>query len=288
MIKFKKTFLCFSVVVLIVLTAVLQCFAATYLTSDGFYYLPDDKYNATVYGCNDNKTELVFPDRLDNYNVRSIADYSFINNGNITSIDFTNAKYLRSVGYLSFSGCSNVKSIVLPYWINSFDFGSFQNCTALTQIGLYARVNKITEQCFYGCSSLTGIDLPDSVKSIERFAFGNCKSLSEVFIPTSVTSIASNAFRNSPNVTIKGNYGSYAEEYAKANNIPFEGISAYDVGDVNMDGGIDILDATLIQKYVVGIVELSTEQKHLADYNNDGDITVVDATEIQKFIVHLN
>ena len=55
-----------------------------------------------------------------------------------------------------------------------------------------------------------------------------------------------------------------------------------------MDGGIDILDATLIQKYVVGIVELSTEQKHLADYNNDGDITVVDATEIQKFIVHLN
>lgn len=171
MIKFKKTFLCFSVVALIVLTAVQQCFAATYLTSDGFYYLPDDKYNATVYGCNDNKTELVFPDRLDNYNVRSIADYSFINNGNITSIDFTNAKYLRSVGYLSFSGCSNVKSIVLPYWINSFDFGSFQNCTALTQIGLYARVNKITEQCFYGCSSLTGIDLPDSVKSIERFAF---------------------------------------------------------------------------------------------------------------------
>ena len=49
-----------------------------------------------------------------------------------------------------------------------------------------------------------------------------------------------------------------------------------------------ILDATLIQKYVVGIVELSAEQKHLADYNNDGDITVVDATEIQKFIVHLN
>ena len=80
----------------------------------------------------------------------------------------------------------------------------------------------------------------------------------------------------------------YAEEYAKANNIPFEGISAYDVGDVNMDGRIDILDATLIQKYVVGIVELSAEQKHLADYNNDGDITVVDATEIQKFIVHLN
>lgn len=69
-----------------------------------------------------------------------------------------------------------------------------------------------------------------------------------MYIPTSVTSIASNAFRSSPNVTIKGSYGSYAEEYAKANNIPFNGISAYDVGDVNMDGGINILDATLVQK----------------------------------------
>lgn len=87
---------------------------------------------------------------------------------------------------------------------------------------------------------------------------------------------------------LKGIVGSYAEEYAKANNIPFEGISAYDVGDVNMDGRIDILDATLIQKYVAGIVELSAEQKYLADYINDGDITVVDATKIQKFIVHLN
>ena len=51
---------------------------------------------------------------------------------------------------------------------------------------------------------------------------------------------------------------------------------------------INILDATLVQKYVVCIVVLSAEQKLLADYNNDGDITVVDATEIQKFIVHLN
>lgn len=68
-----------------------------------------------------------------------------------------------------------------------------------------------------------------------------------MYIPTSVTSIASNAFRSSPNVTIKGSYGSYAEEYAKANNIPFNGISAYDVGDVNMDDGIDILDALLFR-----------------------------------------
>lgn len=130
--------------------------------------------------------------------------------------------------------------------------------------------------------------LPETCTSVGSYAFANCPKLESVYIPASVTEISAKAFKNSSAVTIKGSYGSYPEEYAKANNIPFEGISAYDVGDVNMDGRIDILDATLIQKYVAGIVELSAEQKHLADYINDGDITVVDATKIQKFIVHLN
>ncbi len=170
------------------------------------------------------------------------------------------------------------------------DFGVavFQNCTSLKSVTFNCVPSKITDQMFYNCTSLDKVYLPAGTSAIGKSAFAECASLSEVFIPTSVTSIASNAFRNSPNVTIKGSYGSYAEKYAKANNIPFNGISAYDVGDVNMDGGINILDATLVQKYVVGIAELSAEQKHLADYNNDGDITVIDATEIQKFIVHLN
>ncbi len=100
---------------------------------------------------------------------------------------------------------------------------------------------------FYNCTSLDKVYLPAGTSAIGKSAFAECALLSEVFIPTSVTSIASNAFRTSPNVTIKGSYGSYAEEYAKANNIPFEGISAYDV-DVNMDGGINVSNATLVRE----------------------------------------
>ncbi|MFZ2888017.1 MAG: leucine-rich repeat protein, partial [Ruminococcus bromii] len=150
------------------------------------------------------------------------------------------------------------------------------------------KVTGLPNQMFYKCSSLKNVTLPETCTSVGSYAFANCPKLESVYIPASVTEISDKAFKNSSAVTIKGIAGSYAEEYAKANNIPFNGISAYDVGDVNMDGGIDILDATLIQKYVAGIVELSAEQKYLADYINDGDITVVDATKIQKFIVHLN
>lgn len=62
----------------------------------------------------------------------------------------------------------------------------------------------------------------------------------------------------------------------------------YMIGDVNLDGHVDVLDATEISKYIVSISTLSDVQRELADYNHDGGINVVDATEIQKFVVGNN
>lgn len=57
--------------------------------------------------------------------------------------------------------------------------------------------------------------------------------------------------------------------------------------DVNMDGVINVIDATLVQKQVVHNVEFDSYQLKLADTDNDGTISVVDATNIQKKIVSL-
>ena len=62
----------------------------------------------------------------------------------------------------------------------------------------------------------------------------------------------------------------------------------YMIGDVNLDGHVDVLDATEISKYIVSISTLSDVQRELADYNHDGEINVVDATEIQKLVVGNN
>ena len=64
--------------------------------------------------------------------------------------------------------------------------------------------------------------------------------------------------------------------------------TSYMIGDVNLDGHVDVIDATEISKYIVSISTLSDVQRELADYNHDGEINVVDATEIQKLVVGNN
>lgn len=57
------------------------------------------------------------------------------------------------------------------------------------------------------------------------------------------------------------------------------------LGDVNLDGKLNITDPTLIQKYCADITDLSATAKANADFNQDGKINVTDATAVQKDLV---
>jgi hypothetical protein len=77
---------------------------------------------------------------------------------------------------------------------------------------------------------------------------------------------------------------SYALQYAQDNNIPYVIIDEYQKGDVNLDGKLDINDATLIQKYCAKMTTLSELQLSLADVNGTGVVDVRCATTIQRII----
>ena len=53
--------------------------------------------------------------------------------------------------------------------------------------------------------------------------------------------------------------------------------TGYQLGDVNMDGIINLKDVNLIINSLSGIVTLTDEQKILADFNEDGEISYLDA-----------
>ena len=75
-------------------------------------------------------------------------------------------------------------------------------------------------------------------------------------------------------VTATNSIDSYSKEFSIE-------INDYVLGDVNMDGNLDITDATTIQRYVVSIPIEGTFNKELADVNQDGKITINDVTAIQ-------
>lgn len=56
------------------------------------------------------------------------------------------------------------------------------------------------------------------------------------------------------------------------------------IGDVDLDGTLDINDVTLIQKYVAHIVTFTDTQRLVADVNGDGKISIEDATALQDLI----
>ena len=89
------------------------------------------------------------------------------------------------------------------------------------QINIPLWLKDIPGFAFLGCDSLTSVVIPEGVTSIGSAAFCWRRSLTRVTIPASVTSIGNRAFDDCPKLTIYAPAGSFAEQYAKENNIPF-------------------------------------------------------------------
>ncbi len=59
------------------------------------------------------------------------------------------------------------------------------------------------------------------------------------------------------------------------------------LGDVNLDGVVNIDDVTALQKHIADIYTLSDGELENADVNNDGSINIDDATTIQKCVADI-
>ena len=54
------------------------------------------------------------------------------------------------------------------------------------------------------------------------------------------------------------------------------------VGDLDFDGTVGILDATILQRHASGVAKLADDARSVADVDGDGKISVMDATYIQR------
>lgn len=63
--------------------------------------------------------------------------------------------------------------------------------------------------------------------------------------------------------------------------------AAFETGDANMDGKVNINDATAVQRHLARIKTFNDEQLRLADVSGDKQVTIKDATLIQKVVAHM-
>lgn len=62
---------------------------------------------------------------------------------------------------------------------------------------------------------------------------------------------------------------------------------SYKYGDVDLNGDVDILDATLIQKNIAHLITFTSMQKALADYDHNDEVSIIDCTLIQRTLANL-
>lgn len=77
------------------------------------------------------------------------------------------------------------------------------------------------------------------------------------------------------------------ENYTATFEVEITDPNAFTIGDANLDGTINIKDATAIQKFIASLEEFTDEQMRLADFNEDSSVNIKDATTIQKKIAGL-
>ena len=77
-----------------------------------------------------------------------------------------------------------------------------------------------------------------------------------------------------------------SREFAIDNGISYDLINLK-LGDVNLDGVININDVTYIQMHDVQLITLGELEKKAADVNRDGEITIRDATLIQMYLANI-
>ena len=142
--------------------------------------------------------------------------------------------------------------------------------------------------------NITKIVISDGITSIGTKSFYGCINATLVEIPESVTTIGENAFKNCDEMQISGVNGSYAQEYAKTNNIQFIGYSVIEpLPDLTIELAenssrwyFDITNDTYTENAIIYIGIYDSNNKLLAvglENMVANDITSISITKVDEY-----
>lgn len=142
----------------------------------GNYLISTSDFEGLFYGC-----EKVAFGPL----VKSISDYSFEKAAKLSSLDFSHAFNLETIGKRAFAHCEGLKCSPLDFGLTrlkTIGHSAFRGCKNIQSIHLGPCLTTFGEYAFAGCSNISALSIPKTVTTIKEDAFYNCNSLSTLII----------------------------------------------------------------------------------------------------------
>ena len=141
-------------------------------------------YNHLKYNINDDNTITITG--LDDANNNTEVDLVIP-----AEID---GRKVTTIGTSAFSGCVNIKSVVLNDGIIEIGANAFKGA-AISEMDVPATVTTIGQYAFANCLNLTKVTFYEGLEKIDNYAFQNCKLLTgKITIPSTTTGIGVYAF----------------------------------------------------------------------------------------------
>lgn len=207
-----------------------------------------------------NNSSIVIPENIDGYKITKISAAAFFNRTRLTDISISSN--VEEIGWWAFYGCTGLKNIYFSEGLKTICYGAFMNCSALKSVSVPMSIDKIGADCFvYSCK--TTVDVTDS---------------------TGGKKISTQKYTKKTDFEISGYSGTYAQKFAKDENIKFSSKGTVKFGDVNRDGKLSDSDITLLNNYINGKSSLNSIQKRNADVDYNGKINSTDTNIIKKCI----
>ena len=151
-------------------------------------------------------------------NVKSIGDYAFAGCTNLTSVTISGLTTISTLGTGVFENChslssfnvpgaksigercfygAGLKSIDLPWTVNSIGNEAFSECDSLVEITIGDNITHLGQAAFKGCDRLEKVSFSNknNITSIEPNTFEGCKQLSQIVFPTKLQTIGNYAFK---------------------------------------------------------------------------------------------
>ena len=138
-----------------------------------------------------NITRVTLPDGL-----TTLGEGAFQQCEALVTADLMNPMDITSIPRYAFDGCSGLRNVYLPFFIEAVDDYAFRGCASLRQIQFVAPTKAIGAYAFSGCRSLKSLDLfkCENFTTIGSYAFSGCTSLKSLNLPKSLETIGEYAF----------------------------------------------------------------------------------------------